>query len=96
MDRWTRRASRRRMCASLSAVLLALTAVACGGGSTSKGQDEPQITGDVENAEPVLGLPDLTGQTIVINTWGGDIADATVTSLAEPFEAATGAKRSSG
>lgn len=71
----------------MACVVLVIGLAACG--SPSGG--DPQASVDATNVDTVLNLPDLKGQTIVINSYGGSYGEALEKNVIKPFEAATGA-----
>lgn len=70
-----------------SAVIVVLSVTLAGCSASSSPSAAP--SGD---ANTVLKLPDLKGQEIVINTFGGSFGDGLSKNVAPAFEAATGAK----
>lgn len=70
-------------------VLASVTLIAALSGCGSSAEAPAEPAGKVET---VLTTPDLKGQEIVVNTYGGAWADALKQEVVEPFEAATGAK----
>jgi putative spermidine/putrescine transport system substrate-binding protein len=87
VKRGQRGAGKRRISALVAALgVAAAMLTACGSGSSTVSGQGPGV------GNTVLGMPDLKGQTIVINTYGGTFADAFRKDVVNPFEAATGAK----
>jgi putative spermidine/putrescine transport system substrate-binding protein len=80
-----RGAAHRALVAAAVAVGL-VTFSACGAGSS-----DGNGTGAAEKVDSVLPMPDLKGQTIVINTYGGTFETAFTKEVVTPFEQATGA-----
>lgn len=81
----------RAWCALVSAALVAVLA-GCGGTSHQPPASDGKPPASDGKIDTVLKMPNLEGQTIVINTYGGTFGDAVKKAIVEPFEAATGAK----
>lgn len=80
--------SRKRVqgwCAVAGVALIAVVTAGCGSDSGNSAAPSGKVN-------TVLGMPNLKGQTIVINTFGGSYGDALKKDAVTPFEAATGAK----
>lgn len=81
----------RRMSLLVSVVLVVVLA-GCGSNADTPTASSDTPVGATAKLDTVLSMPDLKGQTIVINTFGGSYGEAVKKTLAAPFEAATGAK----